>query len=60
MENGSGIARWGTGPISVLKDLRARPASNLEGSPGAESSSSDEGLTMSIRRQQGDALGVLC
>ena len=41
------------GPISVLKSS-SKTARNIQAdSPGAESSSSDEGLTMSIYRQQG-------
>ena len=59
METSNGFLGWGAGPISVLKDLKARAQSQADDSPGTQSSSSDEGLTMSIQRQQGK-IPLLC
>jgi hypothetical protein len=52
MQNSLLSSAWG-GPLSVLKDLNSGGKLSEAASPGSESSSSDEGFEMSIRRQKG-------
>ena len=60
---GEGVPSPWTGPISVLRDIgsiaeRGQAASHEEAFGGSGSSSDDNNLTLSIRRQQGTALRI--